>query len=112
MANIRHWLEEAEAKFGERIEAIVVGPHDRRVSKYSGDDKPESDENVVLSREEGLAKLDEEYDNGYGGADCYPMYAWTASRVYFIGEYDGATGPSWVPRNPTACEPAFSGDSY
>lgn len=106
-ANIRKWLEEAEAATGERIEAIVVGKHDK--AGYSA--SPQADENIILSREAGLAKLDEDYDNGYGGADCYPMYAWTPTRIYFIAEYDGATGPNWVPRNPVAIEPSFSGQS-
>jgi hypothetical protein len=105
MANIRKWLERAEAQHGERIEAIVVGRHyDRDITGPTL-----SDENVVLSREVGLAKLDQEYDNSFGGADCFPMYAWTPSKIYLIGEYDGATGLSWVPRNPMAVEPQFGG---
>ena len=106
MANIKVWLEEAEKRYGEMIEAIVVGQHDNVPWP-----KPnlEADEGVVLSREVGLAKLDQEYNNGYGGAGCYPMYAWTKSRVFFIGEYDGSTGLSHLPRNPIDCEPHFSG---
>ena len=109
MANIRKWLEDAEAKSGEKIEAIVVGQHYNRPNKYSGEDEPEANENIVLSREVGLEKLDQEYDSGFGGADCYPMYAWSATRVYFINEYDGSTGLNWVPRQPVACEPDFGG---
>lgn len=107
MANIREWLEEAEKFHGEQIEAVVVGVHDDR--KFGSDDQPRKDEHVVLRREAGLAKVDEEYDNGYGGADCYPVFAWTASRVFFVTEYDGATGIAYVPRNPIACEPMFDG---
>ena len=105
MANIKDWLLDAEKSSGESIEAIVVGKHDR--AGWRADALP--DENIILSRDVGLAKLDQNYDNGYGGADCFPMYAWTKSFVYFIGEYDGATGLSEVPRNPIACEPKFSG---
>lgn len=105
MANLRKWLEEYEAEFGEPIEAMVVGMH------YSSpwDCAAAPDENVVLSREAGLAKIDQEYSNGFGGADCFPLYAWTKSRVCFVHEYDGATGINWVPRNPMDGEPAFSG---
>ncbi len=39
------------------------------------------------------------------------MYAWTASRVFLIHEYDGATGDAWVPRNPIAIKPEFGGQS-
>lgn len=107
MANIKESLLEAEAFYGEPIEAIVVGKHDNR-----GWGEPAMpDENIVLTREAGLAKLDEEYYDGFGGADCYPMFAWTASRIFLITEYDGATGMAYVPRNPVACEPEFDGRS-
>lgn len=101
--NLRKALEEAERDSGETIEAIVVGQHDR--ARF--DESPLADENVLLSREDGLAKLDQDYDNGYGGADCFPFLAWTKSYVYFVSEYDGATGLSAVPRHPLAVEPRF-----
>lgn len=103
MANLSAGLRAAEREFGETVEAIVVGAHDRR--------KPADGECVILSREDGLKKLDEDYDSGYGSADCYPFYAWTASRVFFVQEYDGATGIGWVPRMPTALDPEFSGQA-
>lgn len=53
--------------------------------------------------------LDYEYDAGYGGADCQPIYAWTETRVILCHEYDGSTGVLWVPRNPTDIEPQFGG---
>jgi hypothetical protein len=106
MANLREWLESAVAELGEPIEAMVVGQHYRM--KY--DSPAAADENVVLSAADGLAKIDVEYDAGYGGADCFPFYAWTKSRVYFVGEYDGATGLNWVPRHPVDMEPNFSGE--
>lgn len=104
MANIRTWLERVEAFYEEPIEAIVVGKH------YNDDAEPQPDENIIMPREAGLVKLDVEYDNGYGGADCFPMYAWTKSRVFFIHEYDGATGLNSVPRHPIDCKPDFGGD--
>lgn len=110
MGNIAKWLKDAEKRTGEQIEAIVVGQHDNAPDKYSGNRAVPADENVILSREVGLAKLDQDYHSGYGGADCYPMYAWTKSRIYFVGEYDGATGLNSVPRNPINCKPNFSGD--
>jgi len=107
MANIKDWLEAAEKQFGEQIEAMVVGRHYDR----DYEDAKLPDENVLLSREDGLAKVDQEYDNGFGGADCFPLYAWSASRIFFIHEYDGATGPAWVPRYPMAIAPEFGGQS-
>lgn len=105
MANLKTWLEEAEKIHGETIEAMVVGQHYRA----RWDDAVQHDENVLLSRDAGLARVDQEYSNGYGGADCFPLYAWTESRVYFVAEYDGATGLNWVPRHPVQIEPSFSG---
>jgi hypothetical protein len=105
MANLRTWLEEAEFECGEEILAMVVGQHYKRKWEY----ELLPDENVILSREAGLRKVNEEYDSGYGGADCYPLYAWTKSRVFFVSEYDGATSLSWVPRDPVSIEPEFSG---
>ncbi len=106
-SNISKWLIEAEREAGETIEFIVVGQHDN----HKWDGTPNADENILLSREDGLKKLDVDYDSGFGGADCFPLYAWTASRVYFIHEYDGATGLQWAPRNPIAIEPTFGGQS-
>lgn len=106
MANLRTWLEMAESETGETIEAMVVGQHDQ--DRYG---KPfKEDENVILTREAGLAKVDLEYNNGYGGANCFPLWAWTKSFVYFVSEYDGATGLACVPRHPIAGKPAFSGN--
>lgn len=108
MYNLRKALEAAEAAEGEMIEVIVVGQHDR----CRWDEEPRYDENILLSREQGLAKLDQDYDNGYGGADCFPFWAWTPTRVYFVAEYDVATGIAWVPRNPISGKPEFSGCGF
>ena len=107
MSNLRKNLEKYEVLFGEPIEAMVVGKHDS-ISYHREEAKP--DENVVLTREVGLAKVDQEYDSGYGSSpDCFPLYAWTKSRVFYVHEYDGATGLVWAPRNPMVVEPSFGG---
>jgi hypothetical protein len=102
VANIRHWLEAAEAEYGEQIEAIIVGHH------YGYKPLFLPDEGVLLSREAGLAKLDAEYNNGPGGAGCFPMYAWSPAYVFFIHEYDGHTSLASVHRHPTAFMPSFA----
>lgn len=53
--------------------------------------------------------LDREYDTGFGGADCWPLYLWTPTRVVFVHEYDGATGVVSVPRNPVPGRPGYGG---
>lgn len=107
LANLSKELQTLVAKDGESIEAIVVGKHDKaRYGAPAGDD-----ENVLIPVEAGLAKIDQDYDAGYGGADCYPFYAWTQTKVWFVAEYDGATCLTWVPRHPIDLEPEFSGQS-
>lgn len=103
MYNLRRALEGYEFQHDEQIQYIVVGQHHN--ARWSS--KPLPDENIVLSREEGLAKLDVDYYNGYGGADCFPFYAWSNSRVYFVSEYDGATHVNWLPLFAMNCEPEF-----
>jgi len=46
------------------------------------------------------AALDERFDAGFGAAEGKPFTAWTAARVYFPTEYDGAEGVGSAPRNP------------
>lgn len=106
MANLRKSLEDATARFRESIEAIVIGHHYNAPRGVIA-----CDENIILSVSNGLAKLDVEYHDGFGGADCFPFYAWTASRIFFVAEYDGATSLCWVPRNPMPIQPEFSGQS-
>lgn len=103
MYNLRRALEAYEAQHEEQIQYIVVGRHD--YARY--DKETLADENTVLSREEGLAKLDLNYDNGYGSAGCFPFYAWSYSRVYFVSEYDGATSVEWLPTIAMNCVPRF-----
>lgn len=105
MANLKQMIE---ANAGdEHIEAVVIGPH---YNDTYGDEKRFAEKlNRVLSWEEAASVLDVEYDNGYGGADTHPVTVWTASRVIFVHEYDGATNVVYVPRHPIDHEPQFGG---
>lgn len=107
MANIAEWIEEAAN--GEAIEAVVIGTHYRDIFKEPGE-KPfnEAPLNTLLTWEEAKPFLSYEFDNGFGGADCHPVYAWTKTRIIVISEYDGATGEATFPRNPIACKPEFA----
>lgn len=106
MDNIARDLRKFETEYGELIEAIVVGKHS---SRWLSKDLPLPDENVVLSRDAGLAKLDREDNSGRG--EGFPMYAWTASYIFFIVEYQGATTMACLPRNPIACAPETGGEN-
>ena len=54
---------------------------------------------------EGDAWLDIEFDDGYGVAEGCWFTVWTAKRVYFPKEYDGAEGVRSAPRDP--CDEAM-----
>ena len=67
-------------------------------------DKPRPDTRLVSGKvitwAEAAPLLDYEYSQDYGGVDCNAITAWTATRVIFVGCYDGATWVTSVPRNP------------
>jgi hypothetical protein len=103
MANITDWLIDAEKEIGEQIVAVVVGKH----YDVPWAAPPLPDEHVILDRNTALMKLDKEFDDSYGGADCHPIFAWTENVIIVISEYDGSTHLNIIPRNPMACEPFF-----
>ena len=65
----------------------------------------------MLTWDEAQPLLDYDYDTGCGLRDCHAVYAWTATRVLFVVEYDGATWISSAPRNPTGGIPRTYGNS-
>jgi hypothetical protein len=90
---------------GELIVGVVIGRDDRKLWDAPKDDH----EGVLLPWESARPILDYEYNNDFGGADCHPVFAWTASRVIFVHEYDGSTFVNWVPRYPKGIVPVFGG---
>ena len=107
MDNLKQWIIDTEIEKGEQITAIVVGVHYDDRWSTSRDRRPQHQRNTVLSREDGLTLIDVEFDSGYGGANCFPITAWTDNWVFVIGEYDGATHLATVPRHPVAHSPEF-----
>jgi hypothetical protein len=87
---------------GEPILVIVIADYYRSRIKHPMMGK-------VITWEEARPLLDYDYDDGFGGADCNPIYAWTPTRVLFVDEYDGATIIRALPRAPMDCEPEFNG---
>jgi hypothetical protein len=55
----------------------------------------------IIQLPEALEALDYEYESGFGCQDCHSIYLYSADWVYYIHEYDGATGIVYLPRNPT-----------
>lgn len=93
---------------GEAIEGIVIGEFGWD-SYGLREDHPPVRTGVVLTWDEARPMLDYAYDAGYGAPDCHAVWAWTASRVLFVVQYDGSTGVQWVPRNPTSGDPDMPG---
>lgn len=99
-----------EAANGEEIIGIVIGDIGWGRG-YSPEDKPEYKHiiNKVITWDEALPILNYEYDDGFGSPDCHAITAWTANKVIFVSEYDGATEVVWIPRNPIEYEPTMYG---
>jgi hypothetical protein len=98
MSNFAQDIEEATG--GEAIEGIVIG--EMGWSDYNEEGRliPKDKKNVVLQWSEARPLLDYEYSTGYGAPECHAIYAYTATRVIYVYQYDGATGVVWLPRNP------------
>lgn len=111
MSVIAEWLEEMAGD--EPIEAVVIGPHDDDYLKEDGHAPFNAAPlNKVMSWAEAKPFLSYEYDCDFGGADCHPVFAWTATKILTITEYDGATSPAWFPRNPVDIKPGFDGADF
>ena len=91
---------------GEEIEAIVIEDDDSWDSE-EGEEGEEGERaipaallGVPLSWGVARPLLDYRYDGGYGAQDCHNIWAYTATRVLFVHEYDGATWITSVFRHP------------
>lgn len=93
MSNLLNDL--VEAVDGEKILAVQLFNNPRY--EYSGVDPAAAILGKVLTFEEIWPHLNYEYDAGYGTQDCHDFFAWTATRVFFVHEYDGST---WVRNAP------------
>jgi hypothetical protein len=94
-----------EEEAGEPILFAVVGQHYNAPNKHLPDQTPET--RVVRPWAEARQMIDYFYDNGFGGADCHPVTAWSENWVLWVSEYDGATSVGERPRNPAAHQPEF-----
>ena len=103
MGNIAKWIEKIAD--GEDVIAAVIGRHDNE----RWDEEPKEYVGMLMDWPTARKILDYAYDNGYGGADCHPVFAWTETKIITVTEYDGATGPAWFPRHPISIVPFFYG---
>jgi hypothetical protein len=108
------WQDIRRVAGDEPIEAVLIGGFGWGDEDADGT-RAVGAENIgrLLTADEAAPLLNYEYDNGFGGADCHEVFAWTASRVILVHEYDGATGLRWVPRNPAVTPVSMGGlDAY
>lgn len=103
MVNLRQMFVEESEKRKDVLCFAVVGWHDKDVGKWREPEK----EFPVEPWLEAAQKIDYEYDSGFGGADCHAVIAWGEKFIYFIHEYDGATGIRCVPRLPQNYAPDY-----
>lgn len=106
MENLKERL--LRAANGEPIEAIVIG---RPGIGFDWDSDPftDAERGVVLTWEQAAPKLDYVFDNDRYIACCHALYAWTASKIFFMEEDEGQVYLRSLPRNPTAVMPWFMG---
>lgn len=98
------YAADIEEAAGGPVLAAVIGQEEWR---WEDDYRriPDQHVGVVVDWSTIREWLDYPYDDGFGGVDCHPLWAWTADRVVYIHEYDGSTELRWAPRNPTAGAP-------
>ena len=108
MANLKKWiLEEAG---GEKVEGVVIGA--MGWGSYGSEGVPNYNKmpkGKLLTWKKAAPLLDYEFSEGYGAPGCNAIYAWTANKVIAIGQYDGATWPYSLPRNPVDIMPEMEG---
>lgn len=108
MANLVQWIEEQAE--GKPILGVSIG--EMGWGDYGKDDCPQYDKQPkgkLLSWPEARPLLDYEFSSGFGAPKCNAIYAWTEDYVIAVSQYDGATSPFRVPRNPQDCTPEMPG---
>lgn len=87
---------------GEPIEAVQFFADEP--GSFEEDDErwiPRGMRNKPLSWQEAAPLLQRQpADGGFGTLSAHEFYAWTATRIYYIHEYDGSHSLYFVPRNP------------
>ena len=111
------FAEDLENEAGEEaIEAAVIGPFgwsDMDDDDPYGEDRIERGAPVkrgeLLDWSAARPMLDYDYSSGYGAPECDAIWAWTATRILFVSQYDGSTSIHSMPRHPVAGEPSMPG---
>lgn len=111
VSTLAAWIEAAAQ--GEEIVGVVIG--DMPLSTISSNHVPGYDtmpKYEVLSWADASKLLDYEFYGPANLAECQAVTAWTKSWVIGVSEYDGATWPFRIPRNPIAHKPQVLGGNW
>lgn len=96
---IRKWLARFTAETGEQVttmRVVVDAPDD--IPTYRWEDECTASTLPIAEVPDEI--LDAEFDDGFGGTNCRPFWAWSPSWVLLVRNYDGSEGLRWVPRHP------------
>lgn len=106
MTTLKKQLEESMEP-GETVEAVIfervsLWPEDPAedygLEDYEG--YPDIPFGKPLTYADALPFMVQEFYDGHGTQTCPNMTVWTNRAVYYVDEYDGATGIGFVLRNP------------
>lgn len=90
---IKYWSD------GEDIEAVIIGEMGwTDYNEISADYK--SVIGKVMSLDEAMPYLTYEFSSGYGSPGCTAIAVYTKTWIISVGQYDGATFPFRIARNP------------
>jgi hypothetical protein len=107
-ATLHQWITEQLGD--ETVEAVVLGPPDPGLCLTSAEEAHlPAHYGRVLSWAEAEPHLHTRFDDGLGAAEAEALYVWTATRVFFVCQYDGSTWLTRVPRHPTPGIPGIPG---
>lgn len=104
-----NFAQDIEAEAGAPIEAVVIGEHGWGGTSDEPARPRPARRGVVLTWDEARSMLDYEYSTGYGAPECDAIRVWTASKVLWVTQYDGATRLSSALRNPVDHVPDMPG---
>lgn len=104
LTNLRQSFLDAANNRQDTLRYAVVGWHYDDEGRWKEGEK----QFPVEDWETASAKINYDYYAGFGGADCHAVIAWGDRYVYFVHEYDGATGICCVPRNAEPCAPEWA----
>lgn len=93
MAKLIDWIRE---ETDEEVTAVIFGD-DYRIWDQNPKYPPAG---VVMTLEEAMPWLEEEFDNDYGGDKCPPMAAYTENWIVSVYAYDSIANSFSISRNP------------